>query len=148
MSPLLLLVFRIEVDAINNQGRTALHFACLKKHQDTAQLLLTYGALDSPVDADGLTALHYAVQNESVLTVNAFSQVADLAHLPNSEGKTPLMVAAENGYHKAIEILIKNRVVAKSVDSVETNGRSGEFVVGTETVTMCGAYIHFCKEWY
>ena len=99
----------------------------MKKHPDTAQLLLTCGALDSPVDAEGLTALHYAVQNESVPALNAFSQVPDLAHLPNNEGKTPLMVAAENGSKEAVEILIKNRIVAKSVDNVETNGRSGEW---------------------
>ncbi len=115
----------VEIDATNEQGRTALHLACKNGRPDTAQVLLANRALDSPVDADGSTALHYAVEAKSLWIVKAFNQLSNLTHVPNREGKTPLMVAAEHDLGDILSILVKNRSVAKSVDSVDPNGRSG-----------------------
>ncbi len=116
----------VEIDATNVQERTALHLACKHVHPDTAQLLLANRALDSPVDANGSTALHYAVETKSLWIVKAFDQLSNLTHVPNSEGRTPLMMAAEHGLGDILSILVKNRSVAKSVDSVDPNGHSGK----------------------
>lgn len=103
-----------------------MHLACKHNHPDTARLLLLNRASDVPVDVDGLTALHYAVETKSSSTVTAFDQLQELAHVPNNEGRTPLMMAAEYGLAEILSTLVKNRGVAKSVDNMDPNGRSGE----------------------
>lgn len=50
------------------------------------------------------TALHLAVQNNSLASLQAFILNPDLTHLPDMEGWTPLMVAAGNGYAQAVEV--------------------------------------------
>ncbi len=117
--------FSIEIDNVNEQGRTALHQACKHNHPDTARLLLVNRASDASVDVDGFTALHYAVETKSSSTVTAFDQLLLLTHVPSSDGRTPLMMAADYGMGEILSTLIKNRGVAKSVDSVDPNGRSG-----------------------
>lgn len=61
----------------------------------------------------------------SVASVRAFSQMADLSHLQDTEGKTPLMLAAEKGFQDSVDALTKNRAVLKTVNNIEINGRSG-----------------------
>lgn len=51
-----------------------------------------------------LTALHLAVQNNLLASLQAFVMNPDLTHLPDMEGRTPLMTAAGNGYAKAVEV--------------------------------------------
>ena len=116
---------RIETDATNDEERTALHLACVHNHPEAAELLISHHALDALLDANGLTALHYTVEAKSLSVVQAFAQLKDLAHIPNIEGKTPLMVAAENGMSEIVKVLVKNQNVTKTVDSVEPNGKSG-----------------------
>ena len=52
------------------------------------------------------TALHYAVESNSTVTVEAFGPVVNLSHLPDAnEGRTPLMIAAQNASHKMLEVI-------------------------------------------
>lgn len=114
-----------DIDARDNLERTALHLASIEGHPEIVQLLLQFRALDSIVDVYGFTALHYAVQNNSIPAISAFAEVPEeVAHLPDGEGKTPLMTAAQNGFDKAAKVLVTSTVIAKSVNDVEINGRS------------------------
>ena len=87
--------------------------------------MISHRALDALLDADGLTALHYAIEARSLSVVQAFARLKDLANIPNIEGKTPLMVAAENGMSEIVKVLVKNQSVTKTVDSVEPTGKTG-----------------------
>lgn len=102
-----------------------MHLACRNNHLDTIQLLLANRALDSLVDADGLTALHYAIEAKSLAAVQVFVQLTDMTHLPNNELKTPLMMAAEEGQGEIVATLVQNRSVSKAVNAVDPSGRSG-----------------------
>ncbi len=51
------------------------------------------------------TSLHYAVQTNSVISLQSFARLPEVTHLPDiNEGKTPLMVAAQNGLEEAIQV--------------------------------------------
>ena len=91
-------------------------------------LLLDSNALDSCIDSSGLTALHYSVQNKSASSAAAFVGGArDLTHLPNNEGRTPLMeAAAERECSEVLRALLKHKVVVKAVDSKDPQGMTSE----------------------
>ena len=119
--------FRIEIDAKDGSEQTPLHLASVENHPDVIKILLDAQAVDSYVDINGLTALHYAVENNSLASLRAFADIADLTHIPDNSGRTPLMVAAQNGYDQAVEILIQNSSVAQTVDHVDGEGKSGMY---------------------
>jgi len=140
---------RCEIDGTNDQGRTALHLACLSNHPDTVQVLLFHRALDSLIDSEGHTALHYAVVNKSVAAVGALCQLSEMTHAPDSERRTPLIIAAEGGQERIVKTLLKNRSVVKMVDSVELNGRSGEYKIHSFVIIIhIVTDIHFDRVWF
>lgn len=51
-----------------------------------------------------LTALHYAVQSNSPASIRAFVQLPELTHLPDNEGRTPLMTAALNAFDQIVKV--------------------------------------------
>lgn len=55
---------KCHIDAISQDGSTALHWACSRNHIDTARILLQEGASIDVQSNDGSTALHYALECE------------------------------------------------------------------------------------
>ena len=49
-----LFLLRIDLDMKDNAERTPLHYCSLEGHAEVVQLLLTFGALDSCIDSQGL----------------------------------------------------------------------------------------------
>ena len=58
--------------------------------------------------------------------MKAFAELTDITHIPDNNGRTPLMVAAQGGFDQTVEILIKNKSVAQTIDYVDGEGKSGE----------------------
>ena len=120
----------------------------MENHPDVIKILLRAQAVDSYIDRQGLTALHYAVENNSLASLRAFAELSDLTHIPDNIGRTPLMVAAQNGFNQAVEILIKNPSVAQSIDYADGEGKSGTgiqiFLCPTSSTFMC-SYVLFLK---
>lgn len=121
------LIFRIEIDGKDASDRTSLHLASMENHPDVIKILLGAQVIDSYIDLQGLTALHYAIENNSLASLRAFVELSDLTHIPDGSGRTPLMVASQNGFNQAVEILIMNPSVAQSIDYVDGEGKSGKF---------------------
>ena len=134
--------FRIEIDGKDASDRTSLHLASMENHPDVIKILLGAQAVDSYVDLQGLTALHYAVENNSLASLRAFAEMNDLTHIPDSVGRTPLMVAAQNGFDQAVEILIENPSVAQSIDYADGEGKSGMFVHARKTSNARSYQLH------
>ena len=114
--------FRIDLDVKDSYERTALHWASIEGHSEIVQLLLTKRALDSCIDAGGLTALHHCIQSKSAGSVEAFANTREMTHLPNAEGRTPLMEAAATDFPAAISLLLKNRAVLKAINQKDPQG--------------------------
>lgn len=62
-----------------------------------------------------LTALHYAVQNNSLSSLKAFAKLPEVTHLPDNDGRTPLMVAAMNGFDEALTVNLYTEMDCKRV---------------------------------
>lgn len=88
--------------------------------------LLSCNVLDSCIDASGLTALHYCVRNLSVSSMEPFTSIRDLTHLPNNEGRTPLMEAAATDFPEAVQLLLMHGVVVKTIDHRDPQGMSSK----------------------
>ena len=65
------------MDAVDNDGKTALMWAARNGHTDTVNALVgTHGANVDALDTGGLTALRWAAWNGQTATVNALEALA------------------------------------------------------------------------
>lgn len=122
------ILLRIDVDVKDRYERTALHWACADGYSSIVQLLLNSRALDSCIDTNGLTALHCCIESKSVSCVDAFADHREMTHLPNDQGRTPLMEAAANHLPQAVVLLLRNRVVVRDIDHRDPHGMTSEFL--------------------
>jgi hypothetical protein len=93
----------VDVNALNQQGESALMMAALKGDLAGAQLLLEHGA---KVNLTGWSPLHYAASGpEPELVQFLLDRGAEIdAASPN--GSTPLMMAAQYGAEDSVTLLI------------------------------------------
>lgn len=86
------------LDAGDELGCTALHYAVLGKWPSTARVLLQMGASPSVEDIDGNTPLHLAADSESgsESVVRMLIEAGAEISRPNADGKTVMQLAAEN----------------------------------------------------
>jgi cytohesin len=89
--------------------------------------LLKKGTSGNSVEADGTTALHWAVQMDDVKLVRALLERGAQVRAANRYGVTPLELAAINGSAPMVELLLKS--------GADPNATSGE----GETVLMAAA---------
>jgi ankyrin repeat protein len=92
-----------------------------------AMELLRQGASGHAVEADGTTALHWAVQNDDAKLVRALLDKGARVRTANRYGVTPLALAAVNGGASMVELLLNA--------GADPNAASGE----GETVLMAAA---------
>ena len=86
----------IDIDSVNDDGMTALHFAAEAGDGLILRLLLDYGALINVVDHQGNSPLHLAA-NKNAFTVaqDLIDNGADVS-LINVENKTPFDLSRNN----------------------------------------------------
>jgi ankyrin repeat protein len=89
--------------------------------------MLKKGAKGNSAEADGTTALHWAVQQDDARLVNALLKAGAQVRAANRYGVTPLALAAVNGSAPMVDLLLKA--------GADPNATSGE----GETVLMAAA---------
>ncbi|GMT18989.1 hypothetical protein PFISCL1PPCAC_10286 [Pristionchus fissidentatus] len=94
-----------DIDAIDEQGRTALMLGAIHGHLAIVDLLLSMGADEGHKDNDGATALHYAVRHKCVELTRALATTSTVSTC-DSQGNTPLIVAAEYPNVEVISVLL------------------------------------------
>ena len=115
---------KLQVDAHNIHGESALMLAALKGHQELVKTLI---ARDADVNKTGWTALHYAasgVQAQQPAIVALLLEHHAYIDATSPNGSTPLMMAAQYGTHEVVQLLLsegadptlKNLISLSAVD--------------------------------
>lgn len=101
---------KMDVDAADDQGRTALMFASFNGHAPVVQLLLKAGATADRRDAAGRTALLFAATGDNVEAVKLLLDAgAEVNATDSVEGFTALMHAAAEGQLGVVQLLLKHK---------------------------------------
>jgi ankyrin repeat protein len=100
----------VDVNATDEQQRTALMFASFNGHTSVVKLLLEQGALLVHRDAAGRTALMFAATGANAESVELLLEAgADVNAVDTGERFTALMHAAAEGQVKVVEVLLKHK---------------------------------------
>jgi ankyrin repeat protein len=98
-----------DVNAADEQQRTALLFAAFNGHTAVAKLLLDQNASLEHRDAAGRTALMFAASGPNAETVELLAEAgAEVNAVDTDEKFTALMHAAAEGQVKVVEVLLKH----------------------------------------
>lgn len=98
-----------QVDAIDDAGRTAMHWAALDRQAPYGvQLLLNYHATAAPLDREGATPLHDAARAGHVQAIVALIRGGADVNAPDRFGATPLHRAASRGGSEAVDLLLRS----------------------------------------
>ncbi|KAL1193987.1 putative protein S-acyltransferase 23 [Cardamine amara subsp. amara] len=121
--------YAADYNALDNQGRSALHWAAYNGFTETVRLLLFRDACQNRQDNTGCTPLHWAVIKENVeaCTLLVHAGTKEELLLKDNTGSTPLMLASDKGHRQLALFLSKAmRTHNKSVVDKIFCGKLGE----------------------
>lgn len=101
----------VDINAVDKQGRNALHYAIVFGNEPLVALLLSNENCDPNIhDRDQMTPLHLAIKRNSPTIVQLLlseqrEQQAD-PNITNRYGQTPLHLAASVGYVDIVRLLV------------------------------------------
>jgi uncharacterized protein len=102
-----LLKQKVDVNAAQGDGMTALHWAAMKNDVAMAEILLAAGAdVKATTRVEALTPLALAASNGSAAVMAVLLKVGANPNLANDLGTTPLMLAAASGNVDAVKALL------------------------------------------
>lgn len=102
-----LLQKKVDVNAPQADGSTALHWAVYRDDLDTADLLIRAGANPRAADGSGVTVLSLAAINGNAAMIERLLSAGADPNERGPNGETPLMMAARTGNVDAIKVLLK-----------------------------------------
>lgn len=98
----------VDVNATDEEGRTALQLAAFDGHHEVVKLLLDRGANADHADVKGRTALMFASTGPHLDAVNLLIAAgADVNAVDSDEQFTALMFAAAEGQMEVVEALLR-----------------------------------------
>jgi ankyrin repeat protein len=100
-----LLQSKVDVNAAEGDGATALHWASYRDQLEAVDLLIRAGANVNAANDLGATPLWLASQNGSAATVRRLLEAGADANRALLAGETPLMVASRAGKADVVELL-------------------------------------------
>ncbi|XP_068638058.1 ankyrin repeat domain-containing protein EMB506, chloroplastic-like isoform X2 [Aristolochia californica] len=98
----------VDIDSVDKDGFTALHWAVMGKQEAVISHLLRKGANLHVSDKDGATPLHYAVQVGAMQTVKLLIKYKVDVNVADHEGWTPLHVAIQSRCRDIAKVLLIN----------------------------------------
>jgi uncharacterized protein len=109
---------KIQLEAANKAGETALMMAALRGNEEWVKRLLERGA---QINRTGWTPLHYAATGSATpLVALLLDKGADI-EAPSPNGTTPLMMAARYGNQESAVLLLVRGAKARSVNQAGLN---------------------------
>lgn len=99
---------RVDVNAPQSDGATALHWAVYQNDSATVDLLIRGGANVKAVNRDGASVLSLACINGNAAIIETLLNAGANANERMANGETPLMMAARTGDLESIRVLLRN----------------------------------------
>ncbi len=112
-----LLKQRANVNAVEADGMTALHWAVRANDMDTVQLLLRSGANAKAANRYGVTPLSLAAENGNAAIVEVLIKAGADTNATLPEGETVLMTAARTGNADTVKALIAHGAKVNAIES-------------------------------
>ncbi|KAF3323779.1 putative protein S-acyltransferase 23 [Carex littledalei] len=99
--------YGVDFDALDNDGRSTLHWAAYKGYTDTVRLLLFRDAYQGRQDSHGCTPLHWAAirGHLEVCTILVHAGTKKELFVKDTSGLTPAQLAADKGHRHLANIL-------------------------------------------
>jgi ankyrin repeat protein len=113
-----LLQQKADINAVQPDGMTALHWAVRNDDLDTANLLLKGGARFDVATRYGVTPLYLACANGSAPVIDALLRAGAQPNTANPGGETALMTAARTGKLDAVKLLLDRGAAIDTKESV------------------------------
>jgi uncharacterized protein len=113
-----LLQQKIDVNAAQPDGTTALHWAVRRDDLETAQLLIRAGAKVDAATRYGVTPLYLASVNGNAATIDALLRAGVDPNTANPGGETALMTAARTGKVDAVTLLLDRGAAVNTKEKV------------------------------
>jgi uncharacterized protein len=101
---------RVDVNAVQPDGTTALHWAVDRDAQEMVRLLIRAGANVKAANRYGATPLWLASLNGNAVIIGMLLEAGADAATASAEGETALMVAARTGKLDAVDVLLSRGV--------------------------------------
>ena len=133
---ILITELKAKKDILNYQKLSALDFAVLSHHIETANVLLKLGCDPQPTHAEGMTLLHYAcICGEKDFVRQLIHKYKLSVDIADKHKRTPLMLAAQNGECDVVKMLIselnanKNKMDEQDSTALHIAAHSGQMKI-------------------
>lgn len=123
----------VDVNAVDQDGITALRHASLKGHTRTVEALAKHGAHMDDADEGGNTSMMLAAAFGHAETVETLARFGADPNVANPHGFTAVMFAASNGHTRTVEALVHK--LGASVDIADKCGRTAATIAETHRHT-------------
>ena len=109
---------KADVNALQADGSTALHWIVRSDDLETADLLIHAGANVAAANRRGITPLDLACLNGSAAMLRKLLDAGANPNAAHPDGQTPLMTAARTGNPDAVRVLLDKGAAVNAKDSI------------------------------
>jgi ankyrin repeat protein len=133
----LLLEKEVDVNVLDKNGKTPLHWAAGRRGYDSiVKLLLEKGVDVNVLDKNGWTPLHYTAESGEYTTVKLLLKKGADVNAQTKDGKTPLYLAEANRQDDSIITLLLQAETQQAAFTSQTTAVQEKYtVINTQSVT-------------
>ncbi|XP_054344519.1 ankyrin repeat and death domain-containing protein 1B isoform X4 [Pongo pygmaeus] len=113
---------KVNINAVNNMNRTALHFAVGRNHLSAVDFLLKHKARVDVADKHGLTVIHLAAWSGSLQVMLMLVKAGADQRAKNQDGMNALHFASQSNHVRIVEYLIQD-LHLKDLNQPDEKGR-------------------------
>ncbi|XP_063556757.1 ankyrin repeat and death domain-containing protein 1B isoform X5 [Gorilla gorilla gorilla] len=118
---------KVNINAVNNMNRTALHFAVGRNHLSAVDFLLKHKARVDVADKHGLTVIHLAAWSGSLEVMLMLVKAGADQRAKNQDGMNALHFATQSNHVHIVEYLIQD-LHLKDLNQPDENGETPFFL--------------------